>query len=67
MQKSVIPEDIIKIQKKLSTFEIGSRNYKKYQKILQKHIKKHMMKQRTNSYIKSIEFIENVIKKNNLI
>jgi len=63
MQKTIIPKDIIKIQKKLSTFEIGSRNYKKYQKILQKHIKKYMMKQRTNSYIKSIEFIENVIKK----
>jgi len=60
MNSSVIPKDIIKIQKKLSTFEIGSRNYKKYQKILQKHIKKHMMRQRNNSNIKSIEFLKSL-------
>ncbi len=35
-----IPENILKIQKKLCTFDKGSRNYKKYSKILQKHIKK---------------------------
>jgi len=64
MKRTIIPQDILKIQQKLSTFEIGSRNYRKYQKILQKHIKKYMMKQRTNSYIKSIEFLENLIKKN---
>jgi len=58
MQKTIIPKDIIKIQKKLSTYEIGSRNYRKYQKILQKHIKRYMMKQRTNSYIKSIEYLK---------
>ena len=58
MEAKVIPKNILKIQQKLSTYEIGSRNYKKYQKILQKHIKKHMMKQRTNSNIKTIEIIK---------
>ena len=30
----VIPDDILKIQKKLASFEKDSRNYKKYTKIL---------------------------------
>ena len=55
-----IPEDILKIQKKLSTFTIGSRNYKKYQKILAKHIKNHTMKKRVNSNIKTIEAIQQI-------
>ena len=56
--KEVIPKDILKIQKKLATFEVGSRNYKKYEKILAKHIKKHNMKQRLHSNIKTIETIK---------
>ena len=39
MQTNSIPEDIIKIQKKLASFDKDSRNYKKYTKILAKHIK----------------------------
>jgi len=58
--KSSIPNDILKIQKKLATFELGSRNYKKYQKILAKHIKNHTMKKRVNSNIKTIEVIEKI-------
>jgi hypothetical protein len=58
-----ISEDILKIQKKLCTFEVGSRNYKKYQKILAKHIKKHTMKARVNSNIKTIEAIKNIEEK----
>jgi hypothetical protein len=53
-----VSDDIIKIQKKLCTFDIGSRNYNKYQKILAKHIKKQMMKVRVNSNIKTIENIK---------
>ena len=37
MQKT-IPDDIIKIQKKLISFEKNSRNYKKHTKILANHI-----------------------------
>ena len=55
-----IPSDILKIQRKLATFEIGSRNYRKYQKILAKHIKNHNMKKRVNSNIKTIEVIEQI-------
>ncbi len=61
--KNSIPEDILKIQKKLSTFENGSRNYKKYLKILTKHTKKHNMKKRLNSNIKTIEAIQEISKK----
>ena len=61
-----IPEDILKIQKKLATFEKGSRNYKKYTKILAKHIKKFSMQKRVNSHIKTIESIEKIQKKDNL-
>lgn len=53
-----ISDDILKIQKKLCTFKVGSRNYKKYQKILAKHIKKHNMKRRVVSNIKTIEVIK---------
>jgi hypothetical protein len=42
---------------------VGSRNYKKYQKILAKHIKKHTMKARVNSNIKTIEAIKNIEEK----
>lgn len=58
MKNNIIPEDIIKIQKKLATFEKDSRNYKKYTKILAKHIKSHTMKKRVNSHIKTIETVE---------
>ncbi len=59
---NIISEDIIKIQKKLCQFEIGSRNYKKYQKILSKHVKKYTMKARVNSNIKTIEVIKDLEK-----
>ena len=63
MVNNSIPEDIIKIQKKLSTLEKDSRNYKKYTKILAKHIKSHTMKKRVNSHIKTIENIEKIEQK----
>ncbi len=62
MQNNSIPQDIIKIQKKLSLFEKDSRNYKKYTKILAKHIKSHTMKKRVVSHIKTIETIEKIEK-----
>ncbi len=55
---SSIPKDILKLQKILCKYEIGSRNYNKYQKILAKHIKTHTMKKRVNSNIKTIEKIK---------
>lgn len=55
-----IPEDILKIQKKLATFEKGSRNYKKYSKILSKHIKKHSMLRRLSSHINTIEKMDQI-------
>lgn len=57
-----ISDDILKIQKKMCQFEIGSRNYKKYQKILAKHVKRYTMKIRVNSNIKTIEVIKNLEK-----
>ena len=54
----VIPDDILKIQKKLASFEKDSRNYKKYTKILAKHIKTHTMKKRVKSHIKVIETVQ---------
>ena len=62
MQNNSIPEDIIKIQKKLALFEKDSRNYKKYSKILAKHIKTYTMKKRVNAHIKTIESIEKISK-----
>ena len=64
MQNNIIPSDVIKIQKKLSTLEKDSRNYKKYTKILAKHIKTYTMRQRVNSHIKTIETIEKIEKEN---
>ena len=58
MENQIIPEDIIKIQKKLALFEKGSRNYIKYSKILAKHVKKFNMKKRVNAHIKTIETVE---------
>ncbi len=55
---NLITDNIIKIQKKLATFEKGSRNYKKYSKILRKHIKNNNMKNRIKSDINSIEEIK---------
>ena len=55
---SKIPQDILKIQKKLASFEKDSRNYKKYTKILAKHIKTHTMIKRVNSHIKVIETVK---------
>ncbi len=63
MQNNTIPKDIIKIQKKLATFEKDSRNYKKYTKILAKHIKSFSMKQRVNSHIKTIQTVEKIHEK----
>ena len=60
MENNTIPKDIIKIQKKLATFEKDSRNYKKYTKILAKHIKAFSMKKRVNSHIKTIETVEKI-------
>ena len=60
MQNSSIPENIIKIQKQLALFEKDSRNYKKYTKILAKHIKTYTMKKRVNAHIKTIESIEKI-------
>ncbi|MGJ0344135.1 hypothetical protein NG788_05850 [Aliarcobacter cryaerophilus] len=54
----VIPDDILKIQKKLASFEKDSRNYKKYTKILAKHIKTHTMRKRVISHIKVIETVK---------
>ena len=65
MQNNSIPEDIIKIQKKLTSFEKDSRNYKKYTKILAKHIKSYTMKKRVNSHIKTIETIEKIEQEDN--
>ncbi|WP_066180557.1 MULTISPECIES: hypothetical protein [Arcobacteraceae] len=58
----IIPENILKIQKKLATLQKDSRNYKKYTKILAKHIKSHTMKKRVNAHIKSIETIQSLDK-----
>ena len=58
-----IPDDILKIQKKLCQFKVGSRNYKKYAKILAKHIKKNNMRRRVTSNIKTIEAINKISKK----
>ena len=55
-----IPTDILKIQKKLATFEKGSRNYEKYTKILRKHIKAYTMKKRLQSNINTIEAIKEI-------
>ena len=60
MEGTTIPNDILKIQKKLSSFEKDSRNYKKYTKILAKHIKSFTMKQRVKSHIKTIETVEKI-------
>ncbi len=60
MSIETIPSDIIKIQKKLATFEVNSRNYKKYTKILAKHIKQYTMKKRVNAHIKTIEEIQRI-------
>jgi EAL domain-containing protein (putative c-di-GMP-specific phosphodiesterase class I) len=59
---NIIPEDILKIQKKLVSFEKDSRNYKKYTKILAKHIKSHTMKKRVVSHIKTIETVKTIEK-----
>ena len=58
--KPDIPKDILKIQKKLATFEVSSRNYKKYSKILAKHIKKYNMNKRVSSNIKTIEVVKDI-------
>ena len=65
MQNNSIPEDIIKIQKKLALFEKDSRNYKKYTKILAKHIKTYTMKKRVSPHIKTIECIEKISQEEN--
>ena len=57
---NTVPTDILKIQKKLATFEKGSRNYEKYTKILRKHIKAYTMKKRLNSNINTIDAIKEI-------
>ena len=57
---NTVPTDILKIQKKLATFEKGSRNYEKYTKILRKHIKAYTMKKRLNSNINTINAIKEI-------
>ena len=59
---SSIPNDILKLQKKLCEYEVNSRNFNKYKKILTKHIKKHSMKKRVDSNIKTIETIQKLEK-----
>lgn len=61
-KKFVIPSDILKIQKKLASFDKDSRNYKKYTKILAKHIKNTNMKNRVKSNIQTIEAIQKLEK-----
>jgi len=61
-ENNTIPNDILKLQKKLCEYEIGSRNYKKYQKILAKHIKTYTMKKRVNSNINTIEKMKEIDK-----
>jgi len=58
--RSSLSDDILKIQKKLCEFEVGSRNYKKYQKILSKHVKKQLMKVRVRSNMKTIEVVKDL-------
>lgn len=65
MSDSTIPSDILKIQKKLATFEKGSRNYEKYTKILKKHIKNYNMKKRVSSHINTIDSMQDIIKSEN--
>ena len=60
MADNSIPEDILKIQKKLASYEKGSRNYKKYTKILAKHVKRFTMKKRVSSHIKTIESVQKI-------
>jgi len=66
MSNSLIPEDILKIQKKLALYQKGSRNYKKYSKILAKHVKKFTMKKRVTSHIKTIESVKKISEEKNL-
>jgi len=61
-KKFEIPSNILKIQKKLSSFDKDSRNYKKYTKILAKHIKNTNMKNRVKSNIQTIEAIQKLEK-----
>ncbi|MEA3499290.1 MAG: hypothetical protein U9R16_09550 [Campylobacterota bacterium] len=65
-QVNSIPKNILKIQQKLCTFEKDSRNFKKYKKILAKHIKNHTMKRRVISNIKTIEAINDITINNNI-
>ena len=68
MINNSIPEDIIKIQKKLASLEKDSRNYRKYTKILAKHIKSHTMKKRVlikkniTKCNKNLHFKKNLLK-----
>ena len=63
--KSSIPNDILKIQKKMCEYKINSRNYLKYKKILSKHTKKYAMQRRVTSNIKTIETIQKLEKEIN--
>ncbi len=56
--RSSLSKDILKIQSKLATFEVGSRNYLKYMKILAKHTKKNSMRRRVVSNINTIDVVK---------
>ena len=51
---------VLQLIQELASFEKDSRNYKKYTKILAKHIKSFSMKKRVNSHIKTIESVEKI-------
>jgi hypothetical protein len=53
-----ISKDILKIQAKLATYKVGSRNYDKYTKILSKHTKQVSMHRRVVSSINSIDVVK---------
>ena len=57
---SSVPDDILKIQAKLATYEVGSRNYKKYTKILAKHIKAFNMRRRLKTNIKTVDIVKDL-------
>jgi hypothetical protein len=56
--RSSISQDILKIQAKLATYEVGSRNYEKYMKILAKHTKKNSMRRRVVANINTIDVVK---------
>lgn len=60
---NIIPEDILKIQKKLVLFKKNSRNYKKYSKILAKHVKKYTLEMRAKSHSRTLDMAKKISQK----